>query len=129
MFSNRIIKQSGNFFGLFNTALYDPRCTKKSYPTIINQRIFLASRRFMKSMTLDGSVAVCVLAKLREDPIGGLVFLASKDKAVPLGAVVNAFSGDLCPHLQGRPKLFFFLDKGVTEDSMHPITQNQVSLF
>jgi hypothetical protein len=75
----------------------------------------------MKSLTLDGSVAVCVLASLKEDPEGGLVFLASKDRAVSLGAVVNAFSGDQCPRLQGRPKLFFFLDQGVTEDSVRLI--------
>jgi hypothetical protein len=63
----------------------------------------------------DGSFVLCVLSTLK-DTNSGLIS-SYEENSIPLCDIVDQFTGRNCKYLVGKPKLFFFLDKGTKQDS------------
>jgi len=85
-----------------------------------------ASKQFHCDFSKDGSFILCILAELKEME-SGLVFV-NRGKNVPLSAMVDAFSGENCVQLAGKPKIFIFLDQAMKTDSLKT-TDQQVHFF
>ncbi|XP_059469750.1 uncharacterized protein LOC132193230 isoform X2 [Neocloeon triangulifer] len=64
----------------------------------------------------EGCFAVCLMAKLVNTKEDGLLIFSDKVK-VSVNKLIQPFTGLNCPGLTGKPKLFFFLDKGGKDDS------------
>lgn len=60
-------------------------------------------------------MVLCVLSTLKESNSG--LVCCYGDKCVPLCDIIDQFTGNNCTSLFGKPKLFFFLDKGTKQDS------------
>jgi hypothetical protein len=58
----------------------------------------------------------------------GLFIMFDNQEPVFLSTVIDTFNGINCPQLAGKPKLFFFLDRGVRKDG-HQGIQTHVSPF
>jgi hypothetical protein len=83
-----------------------------------NNNFIIACKGFKRKFDNDGSLVLCILSKLLETDAG----LASsyENQCVSLSQIVDEFSGLKCSYLIGKPKMFFFLDDGTTQD--HSIT-------
>jgi hypothetical protein len=75
----------------------------------------LIFKQLRKSLAEDDSLVVCILAKLALSDDGGLNYVAN-NKFHPLYDIVDNFNAHHCPELQGKPKIFFFLDEGTDSD-------------
>ncbi|CAB3381721.1 Hypothetical predicted protein [Cloeon dipterum] len=66
----------------------------------------------------DGSLAICVLAKLREDKDHELNLKVSEKEKVLVNNITRSFIGTKSKDLAGKPKLFFFIDQGNDVDTL-----------
>jgi hypothetical protein len=85
----------------------------------------LIFKQLRKSLAGDDSLIVCILAKLALSEDGGLNYVAS-NKFHSLCEIVDNFNTHQCPELQGKPKLFFFLDEGTDSDYTKIVHQEDV---
>jgi len=87
----------------------------KSQITLTKYARFVAENKRMKrTFSWDGSFVLCVLGTLKESWQGLIIEIGGK--SMRLSKLVNQYIGSKCPQLIGKPKLFFFVDRGMKTD-------------